>query len=1062
MLLSIGMIVKNEGKNLRECLNGIKPLLEQIKSELIIADTGSTDDTVTIAREFTDNVYQIEWRNDFAWARNTTLERAKGEWYMFLDADEFFQDVTDIIKFFKSGNYKKYRCASHFMVMQGQDGRDIFTRLYKKEKNTKFLGKSHEQIPLQPPVKRLGSVSLHTGYFYEGEEGKAKKEAKYERNMLPLLEMYKENPSDIRTAALIVNENIIHGKLEETRKYLDIGLKLREKSSVDVFYHFLRYVDLVWYGKSGQYEKVAEEAKDYFNTVKKLFSCAVNMRLVEAHALEELNLHGEAVTAYKEALKLIDMYKAGKLDKEDIEMSISKHISPGMEAFAAGGIAGQYAAMGEFDSAFEWVKKYGLEVSEMLYPVRKAGADGADELERYVRRCYKYLRGINSAGFPDKGLAGRDMFIYHAHKAYEYKEKGDILNFVSSLREAIKADVSMRSVVSEVIEGMKRKRDSTVSNTPASAQERLNKEMTALKDAMYNFIKNGQFDMVEKILAAYSQVNPNDPDIKSIRDMISLARLEENSEGGGNKVKLLEKFGLLSKIETVFILSNFSHKGTGITNSVIRKVNMMEDMWGYRPLILVCEHNLELRRINTVLKHSGYNDNQVRLNKGTRLLSVYDYFQKAYSEDLQTAVAYKKADDGDRYVEISENVYEVYDGETLVRKEYFTGHSDGLRQIEYFKYGKREKGVYYDDWGYISYVREYDPEDGSRYICDNYYTTGQNLCIKTFYKCKNGKNEIEKLIVYDDDGGIIKECADNAELAALCIERIITDDRLYMLVIENGLMSKAATTVKAKNITKVIIVHNVFLENPYDLRHDPQIHYKYLCENHMEFDGIVFLTHSARNDFYTKYNRNIRDIFVIPHPYPYNAAKADFEKRNHRKAVIIARLRPFKQIDYAIDIFAMVVEKLPDVTLDIYGMGPEEEKCREKIKMLSLENNVFLKGFTDKPIAVLSTAAMFMMTSNSEGYPLSLVESICNGCPVFAFDIKYGPSEIVLDGQTGFIFTRYDKEQYAEKMISYFEDVEMQRSMSENAYADTPRFGADMFMETWYTLTETMHKRFIN
>lgn len=57
MILSIGMIVKNEEKYLEQCLTAMKPLLEEVESELIIADTGSTDNTVEIARKFTDNVY---------------------------------------------------------------------------------------------------------------------------------------------------------------------------------------------------------------------------------------------------------------------------------------------------------------------------------------------------------------------------------------------------------------------------------------------------------------------------------------------------------------------------------------------------------------------------------------------------------------------------------------------------------------------------------------------------------------------------------------------------------------------------------------------------------------------------------------------------------------------------------------------------------------------------------------------------------------------------------------------------------------------------------------------
>lgn len=57
MVLSIGMIVKNEEKYLERCLTALKPTLENVDSELIIADTGSTDNTVEIAKRFTDKVY---------------------------------------------------------------------------------------------------------------------------------------------------------------------------------------------------------------------------------------------------------------------------------------------------------------------------------------------------------------------------------------------------------------------------------------------------------------------------------------------------------------------------------------------------------------------------------------------------------------------------------------------------------------------------------------------------------------------------------------------------------------------------------------------------------------------------------------------------------------------------------------------------------------------------------------------------------------------------------------------------------------------------------------------
>ncbi|MGM0471746.1 MAG: glycosyltransferase, partial [Bacillota bacterium] len=66
MKLSIGMMVKNEEKHLQECLESLEPIREAINSELVIIDTGSDDNTVEIAKEFTDRIYFHEWNNHFA------------------------------------------------------------------------------------------------------------------------------------------------------------------------------------------------------------------------------------------------------------------------------------------------------------------------------------------------------------------------------------------------------------------------------------------------------------------------------------------------------------------------------------------------------------------------------------------------------------------------------------------------------------------------------------------------------------------------------------------------------------------------------------------------------------------------------------------------------------------------------------------------------------------------------------------------------------------------------------------------------------------------------------
>src|SRR5262249_61212837 len=81
---SLTMIVRNEEKNLPECLACVRDLVD----EMVVLDTGSTDRTKEIAREMGAKVFEFPWIDHFAAARNECLHRASGEWIFWLDADD--------------------------------------------------------------------------------------------------------------------------------------------------------------------------------------------------------------------------------------------------------------------------------------------------------------------------------------------------------------------------------------------------------------------------------------------------------------------------------------------------------------------------------------------------------------------------------------------------------------------------------------------------------------------------------------------------------------------------------------------------------------------------------------------------------------------------------------------------------------------------------------------------------------------------------------------------------------------------------------------------------------
>ena len=105
IVLSIGLLVSNRIGSIEKCLSSLMPLKNTGIAEIIAVDTigpERSDGSLAIAEKYADKVFHFDWVNDFSAARNATLTPATGEWFMYLDDDEWFDDVSEILDFFKS------------------------------------------------------------------------------------------------------------------------------------------------------------------------------------------------------------------------------------------------------------------------------------------------------------------------------------------------------------------------------------------------------------------------------------------------------------------------------------------------------------------------------------------------------------------------------------------------------------------------------------------------------------------------------------------------------------------------------------------------------------------------------------------------------------------------------------------------------------------------------------------------------------------------------------------------------------------------------------------------
>ncbi|GAB6152844.1 TPR domain-containing glycosyltransferase [Desulfosporosinus burensis] len=152
--ISLTMIVRNESAHLSECLESVKNEVD----EIVIVDTGSTDDTVSIAQRYTPNVYSFPWNNDFSAARNFAIEHASGDWILALDADEEIQfqgpkNLHALLDREKGKEAFLLPLLNPVSDSTGEYNTFYVLRLFRNNGSYQYVGKIHEQVSLPDQQK---------------------------------------------------------------------------------------------------------------------------------------------------------------------------------------------------------------------------------------------------------------------------------------------------------------------------------------------------------------------------------------------------------------------------------------------------------------------------------------------------------------------------------------------------------------------------------------------------------------------------------------------------------------------------------------------------------------------------------------------------------------------------------------------------------------------------------------------------------------------------------------------------------------------------------------------
>lgn len=193
-VLSISMLVSGREETTEKSIDSLAQLRERVSSELILVDTGCSDEMHRKLAEKADKIIKFTWCDDFSAARNVAVEAASGQWFMFLDDDEWFEDTTELEEFFLSGDYRRYESASYvqrnYLDMEGAAWRNIHvTRMTRMRPQTRFFYAIHESLwPLLEPEKYFDAYVHHFGYASPDPEVQMAKRQRNLKLLIPTIE----------------------------------------------------------------------------------------------------------------------------------------------------------------------------------------------------------------------------------------------------------------------------------------------------------------------------------------------------------------------------------------------------------------------------------------------------------------------------------------------------------------------------------------------------------------------------------------------------------------------------------------------------------------------------------------------------------------------------------------------------------------------------------------------------------------------------------------------------------------------------------------------------------
>lgn len=213
---------------------------------------------------------------------------------------------------------------------------------------------------------------------------------------------------------------------------------------------------------------------------------------------------------------------------------------------------------------------------------------------------------------------------------------------------------------------------------------------------------------------------------------------------------------------------------------------------------------------------------------------------------------------------------------------------------------------------------------------------------------------------------------------------------------------------------------------------------------------LIALSNTATNEI-KSLNKHVDNaqICIIPNPLTKTADSETISLLTNKNIVFVGRLSAEKGVMRLLRIWERASKQLPEYTLSIYGEGPAKAEMKEYINKHYIDRVEF-KGLCNNLKDIYTRADLLLMTSDTEGFGMVLIEAMYYGVPCISFDCPVAPKEIIADA--GITVPAFDEQTYANDVISLLSDNQQLHKLQQKSIARARDYYTDKIIQKWLAL----------